>query len=498
MMVMKKQFGGIMAILMWTVTLMACGNDDDVQPQLTVSETEISFPAEGGTSAITIDCNSEWNISYAASSWLTLSQSSGDSGSITIDLIATNNSTGFLRSTILNINATNGQVRRITVSQDMYSIPSLYPSYNTSPAEPDMTGMGSNAVELAGKMKLGWNIGNTLEGPGGENGWNGNNIGWNPIITEEYVKTVKQQGFNAIRLPCAWDWHHLEDPATARIDPDWMERVKEVVGYCVDNDLYVLLNIHWDGGWLDENINKEMQDSINAKQKAYWEQIATAMRDFDEHLIFAGTNEPPAHDAESMEVLLSYHQTFIDAVRSTGGRNSYRTLVVQGPATDIEKTYDLMNTLPTDEVEERMMVEVHYYTPSQFCLLLDGDADWGKMFYYWGAGHHSTIEPDRNATWGEEDDTNNLFGMMKTKFVDKGIPVILGEYGAYRRDNRENVPLDLETHNDAVDHWITYVTKQALANGIKPFWWDTGGALDRVNYTIKDQRTIDALVEGGK
>jgi hypothetical protein len=88
--------------------------------------------------------------------------------------------------------------------------------------------------------------------------------------------------------------------------------------------------------------------------------------------------------------------------------------------------------------------------------------------------------------------------MMKTKFVDKGIPVILGEYGAYRRDNHENVPLDLETHNDAVDHWITYVTKQALANGIIPFWWDTGGALDRVNYTIKDQRTIDALVEGGK
>lgn len=204
---MKKRFGGIMAILMWTVTLMACGKDDDAQQQLTVSETEISFPAEGGTSAITIDCNSEWNISYAASSWLTLSQSSGDSGSITIDLIATNNSTGFLRSTILNINATNGQVRRITVSQDnMYSIPSLYPSYNTSPAEPDMTGMGSNAVELAGKMKLGWNIGNTLESPGGENGWNGNNSGWNPIITEEYVETVTVKMFPWIWKPTTMQW----------------------------------------------------------------------------------------------------------------------------------------------------------------------------------------------------------------------------------------------------------------------------------------------------
>ena len=119
------------------------------------------------------------------------------------------------------------------------------------------------------------------------------------------------------------------------------------------------------------------------------------------------------------------------------------------------------------------------------------------MFYYWGAGHHSTIEPDRNATWGEENDVNSTFAKMKTKFVDKGIPVILGEYGAYRRNGTAHVPADLATHNDAVDHWITYITKQAIANGFKPFWWDTGGALDRRNYTVKDQRTMDAIVAGG-
>lgn len=88
--------------------------------------------------------------------------------------------------------------------------------------------------------------------------------------------------------------------------------------------------------------------------------------------------------------------------------------------------------------------------------------------------------------------------MMKTKFVDKGIPVILGEYGAYRRNNNKFRPKDLEVHNKAVDYWITYVTKQALSNGLKPFWWDTGGALDRHNYKVKDQRTINALVAGGK
>jgi endoglucanase len=367
----------------------------------------------------------------------------------------------------------------------------IYPSYNVSPKPPDATGMGSNAVQLAAKFKLGWNIGNTFESPGGETGWG------SPVITEDYIKLVKKQGFNAIRIPCAWNWHHVINEATAQIDPNWLNRVKEVVGYCVKNDLYVLLNIHWDGGWLENNITRIKKDSVNAKQKALWEQIATAMRDFDEHLIFAGANEPAAENAEQMEILASYHQTFINAVRSTGGRNSYRVLVVQGPSTDIEKTNKLMNTLPADAVKDRMMVEVHFYTPYQLCLM-NGDANWGKMFYYWGAGHHSTLEPGRNATWGEEADIINFFGMMKTKFADKGIPVILGEYGAYRRNGNANGPLDKATHNDAIDHWITFVTKQALAHGLKPFWWDTGGALDRRNNTIRDKRTIDALIAGGQ
>ena len=95
--------------------------------------------------------------------------------------------------------------------------------------------------------------------------------------------------------------------------------------------MYVILNAHGDNGWLENNVNKEKKDSVNAKQKAIWEQIATTMRDFDEHLIFAGANEPTAKNAEQMAILNSYHQTFINAVRSTGGRNSHRVLVVQGP-----------------------------------------------------------------------------------------------------------------------------------------------------------------------
>lgn len=150
-----------------------------------------------------------------------------------------------------------------------------------------------------------------------------------------------------------------------------------------------------------------------------------------------------------------------------------------------------MNTFPVDPMAGRMMYEEHNYTPSQFCFLSE-DASWGKMFYYWGAGHHSTIEPDRNATWGEESVQLDYFQRMKAKFVDKGIPFIMGEYGAYRR----TTPKDLATHNDAVDYWITYVTHQAIMHGLKPFWWDTGGALDRRADTVIDARTINAIHAG--
>ncbi|SKC63592.1 cellulase family glycosylhydrolase [Ohtaekwangia koreensis] len=462
---------------------------DDVDPELSVSEKAFSFNAEGDTSEFTITSNDSWTISNPAPTWLQLSQVNGNSGSAVINIIAGINASGSTRSAILNVHSDNGQDRRITISQAAQ----FFPTYNTSPKPPDMTGMSSTASELAAKMKLGWNIGNTFEAPGGETGWG------SPVITEDYIKFVKQCGFNAIRIPCAWDWHHVDNKATAKINQDWMNRVKEVVGYCVKNDVYVLLNIHWDGGWLDHNINSIKKDSINAKQKAYWEQIATAMRDFDEHLMFASANEPPVDDGnlEQMAILISYHQTFINAVRSTGGKNTYRVLVVQGPSTDILKTYDLMNTLPVDKIEGRMMVEIHNYTPFQFTLL-DGDASWGDMFYYWGSDYHSTIEPDRNATWGEEAEQISYFQKMKEKFVDKGIPVVMGEYAAYNRGGSSHVPKDMDKHSSSVKHWTTFVTKEAIAHGVIPFWWDTGGVLDRANLTIKDQATIDALNAGAE
>lgn len=472
-----KVIGFLIVALFFT----GCKKKDPVAPELTVSPSEVTLPSEGGAADVTINGNAQWSVNNSASSWLQLSQTSG-SGSTTIKLTAALNTTGASRSTVLSVNSSNGQARRVTVSQTNR----LYPSYNSSPKAPDATGMSSTAVQLAAKINLGLNLGNTMEAPGGETGWG------SPVITESFIKYVKQLGFNAIRMPCSFDWSHVNNKATAHIDQNWLNRVKEVVGYCVNNDLYVLLNIHWDGGWLENNCTPDKKDSVNAKQKAYWEQIATAMRDFDEHLMFASANEPNADDATKMAVLLSYHKTFVDAVRSTGGKNTYRCLVIQGSSDWIS-----LNAFPTDPTPNKLMFEEHNYTPFQFTAL-DGDANWGKMFYYWGAGHHSTIEPERNPNWGEESEQTKWFDKMKSMFIDKNIPVMMGEYGAYRRGGSNNVPKDLDTHNASVDYWITYVTKEALARGIKPFWWDTGGLLNRSNNTVRDQRSLDALIAGTK
>lgn len=481
----SKHFYKILLLLCVIVTSISCSSSsgEGEDPTLTVSATEVSFEPDGGTSDVSLTTNGTWTISNPAISWLQINNTSGGSGTSTITLTSGINGSGLTRTATLTVTSSNGQARRITVTQTG----NLYPSYNLNPIPADATGMSSNAVELAAKIKLGWNIGNTLEAIGGENAWG------NPNITKEYVEAIKNLGFNAVRLPCSWD--QFSNQTTAKIDQAWMNRVKEVVQYCVDNDMYVLLNIHWDGGWLEKNCTPAKKESVNAKQKAFWEQIATAMRDFDEHLMFASANEPEVHDATEMAVLHSYHQTFVNTVRATGGRNSYRVLVIQGPGTNIERSDELMD-MPTDEIEGRMMAEVHYYTPSQFCILFE-DVSWGNMAYYWGEGYHSEIEPERNATYGEEDAVDASMALAKTKFVDKGVPVIMGEYGAYRRDNAQYVPQDLEAHNNSVDHWIRYVTKQAIANGLIPFWWDTGGAVDRANFTVKDQRTIDAIIAGG-
>jgi endoglucanase len=342
------------------------------------------------------------------------------------------------------------------------------------------------AQEVAGKMKVGWNMGNTLESICGETAWGG------VVTTQALIDSVKSAGFNSVRLPCAWFCH--SDTNTSKIDETWLYRVKEVVDYCMKDSLFVIINIHWDKGWLEKRVNAVNQEQVIKRQNAYWTQIANYFKDYDEHLLFAGANEPNAEDSTGMSLLLTYHQTFIDAVRATGGNNSSRTLVIQGPSTDIDKTNNLMNTMPADKITNRLIVEVHYYTPYQFSLMTE-DANWGKMFYYWGKDYHSITDVSRNATWGEESDVEKYFGLMKKKFVNKGIPVIIGEFGAWKR--KLSPSSDQALHIASVEYYYKYIVHSAINKGIIPFCWDTNmGLFDRNKGTIVDQGIVDAIMQG--
>lgn len=481
---MKKRislFTLMLCILMLPVSCKDANSNVSV-PIFTTSSDLLTFTNSGGSNSLTVAMNgSSWSAS-SDQSWCAISSSSSTKTNTQVTIIAEANADTKIRTAKLTF--VMDQKTTIYVNVSQAAKVELYPSYKDSIA-PDATGMISTATELAKKMKLGLNIGNTLEATGGETAWG------NPLITNDLIKAIKQNGFNAIRLPVAWNQN--ADQTTAAINATWLNRVKQVVQYCVDNDMYVIVNTHWDGGWLENNCTEAKKVANNAKQKAFWEQIAVALRGFDERVLFASANEPNVDDATQMGVLLSYHQTFINAVRSTGGKNAYRVVVVQGPSTDIEKTNKLMNILPTDKVANRMMAEVHYYTPWNFCGM-SKDETWGNMAYYWGAGNHSTTDAAHNAAWGEEATVDANFALMKKQFVDKGIPVIIGEYGASRRDNLTGDALKLHLASRA--YYFKYVTKQAIANGFLPFFWDTGGLINRNNYTVADQQALDGLIQG--
>ncbi|MFP4243409.1 MAG: glycoside hydrolase family 5 protein [Chitinispirillaceae bacterium] len=339
------------------------------------------------------------------------------------------------------------------------------------------------ATTIAEQMGIAWNLGNTMEVPGDPTAWG------NSLPTQKLIDSVKAAGFSTVRIPCAWDSY--ADQSTLEIDSDWIAQVRQVVDYCMNADLFVVLNSHWDDGWLEHNVEVDMQDEVNRKQGAYWHQIATAFQDYDHRLLFAGANEPAVQDphgtsfgAERMEVLNSYLQTFIDTVRATGGNNASRTLIIQGPRTDIELTNEVMTTLPTDDATDRLMAEVHFY-PYQFTLM-EEDEDWGNVFYYWGEGNHSTTDTDHNPTWGEEAYVDSMFNFVKTQFVDNGIPVLLGEFGAAKRLTLTGE--NLERHLRSRCAYYEYVVSAALSRGIVPAAWDTGYK-GNLTFTIIDRET---------
>jgi endoglucanase len=337
------------------------------------------------------------------------------------------------------------------------------------------------ATQVANQIRLGWNLGNTLEAQCGETAWG------NPMANQQLINAVRAAGFNTIRIPGGWDCH--ANQSTMTIDAAWMARVKQVVDYAYGQGMYVILNIHWDGGWLQDHPTFAFQTAVNQKQSAYWTQIATTFRDYNERLLFAGTNEVHADfgtpTSEHITVQQSYNQTFVNAVRATGGNNASRTLIVQVYNTNIWHGLDFFS-LPTDTIANRFIVEVHHYDPYDFTLNPSGPC------LFWGAPF-----PSQSAcTWAQEAYHDDLFSRVRVKWVDQGVPVIIGEYGVATRPN-----LNAESRQ----YYLEYVNRAAAANGLKTFYWDNGvqptqtngfALFDRNNGAITDSGALNAIRRG--
>ena len=447
-----------------------CSNsDDDPLPveedaTLAATPTSFSFDADGGTTTFSVSSNTTWRINFQSTDWCRPSIQT-TSGNATVTLSADANSLEKERTLSFTITAAGAADVVLQISQAAQDAEPSEPEYEDS-IDPDNSTMSSlSAVDFAAQMGLGWNLGNSLESitvSGDE--FSGNETSWgNPVVTKTLIDAVKAAGFNTIRIPVSWS-HQLDDAGTYKISWAWKQRVEEVINYALDNEMYVMINVHWDGGWMDHPDN-EHQVVINTKLQALWKQIAIYFRDYNDHLLFAGSNEVHVENdysdptTENVTVQNSFNQTFVDAVRATGGRNAYRYLVVQAYNTNIDYAVADM-TIPTDDTPNRLLAEVHFYDPYDFAL--QEDAGYKTQ---WGAGYTDV------STWGQEDWVDQEFAKMKANFVDQGVGVILGEYGALLRSSLSS---GLDEHIAARNNYLNYVTKAALDNDMVPCYWDNG------------------------
>lgn len=303
----------------------------------------------------------------------------------------------------------------------------------------------SSAKDFVSNIKIGWNLGNSLDAAGGydvssETAWG------NVKTTKKLITEVKKAGFNTVRIPVTWGSHMDKNN---KVNKAWLDRVQEVVDYAYDNDMYIILNVHHDNNTfpLDEASEKE----TTKKYKALWEQIAERFKDYDEKLIFEGRNEPRTEGSAKewtggtnaeWEVINRMYKVFVSTVRESGGNNKTRFLMI-APYAATSTSYQAMTALEIPN-DDRIIVSVHSYAPGT--LALYGDVNF-KTF---------TEDGKKEIDW--------VFDSINKAYLSKGIPVILDECGVTNRGN------DAERIKA-----YKYFLATAKKYGIPCVVWDNGG-----------------------
>ena len=341
-----------------------------------------------------------------------------------------------------------------------------------------------SAKELVKEMKIGWNLGNTLDSVNDtldktlpseawETAWG------NPVTTENLIAKIIDEGFNVIRYPVSWR-NHIEDSPDCKIDEVWMNRVQELVDWAYNRGAFVILNIHHEG-WHDPYYNN--QEAAGKKLRKVWTQIAERFESYDEHLIFEGLNEPRkcgtelewnGGDKEGWDVVNALNKTFIATVRSTGGNNKNRCLMIPGYAANC--TVGIKH-LEIPAGDDKLIASVHAYEPFDFALNPRGRGLWNRDTYV----------------------IDHLMEDCQELFISKDIPVIIGEFGAMHKL--------VEGNEASRAEWTEYFLEKAGAMGIPCVWWDNGhfmgageplGLIDRETLEWKYPQIVNALKKGMK
>ncbi len=348
-----------------------------------------------------------------------------------------------------------------------------------------------SSMELTRMMGNGTNLGNTLEacnngaqfGNTSEDPLYYETLWGQPVTTREMIHGMKDAGFDTLRIPVAWMTNatHLgKGEKDYTISQAWLNRVEQIVSWALEEGMFVILNDHWDGGWYGM-FGSESAATRALAMEAYcgmWKQIADQFSDYDWHLIFEGANEEigPRFDEDSplycRDSTASYlddneryalankvNQAFVDTVRSRGGNNAERFLLIPGYGTNIAQTCDTRFTMPEDSAKDRLLISVHCYTPWSYC----------------GAASAASA-----TKWGTKANLQELakeLGMMK-KFTARGIGTVVGEYGALPGSDGELKENTVGYH--------TFFLDVCDAEELCPVLWDTSGFYVRSELAFRD------------
>lgn len=342
---------------------------------------------------------------------------------------------------------------------------------NTSVSEPaPMRDIPS--TELVKEMKVGWNLGNTLDStitnPKGTELPSDWETAWGqPVTTKAMIDSVAAQGFNVLRVPITWEGKFGEGPDYT-IDPDWLARVNEIVDYGIDDDMFVIINVHHEEWHMPTYENEAAAQEILT---ALWAQIADHFKDYNEKLIFEGLNEPRLKGTpmewnggndEARDVINHWNAAFVETVRNSGGNNKLRHLMVTPyAASSMDK---VLNDFAVPD-DDKVIVSIHAYLPYTFAL-----ADNAQATTEWSADNPA-----------DTNDIDMLMANLKDRYLDKGRAVIIGEMGTRNRMNTE-----------ARAECARYYSEAAHNAGIPICWWDNNAFVGGgENFGLFDRKTFE-------